>query len=422
VILYVFCALGAIVGVFALRAALAHTSMELGTVLAIAGVVNGLQIQIFNFVYAKVSLGLNDWENHRTDSQYENFLIGKSFGFKVINSFATFIYIGFYKRFDWDVRYCKGSFLQRISKLRAKDEPGALLATSWAFNASLAPLTNPYDANTQADLFDIYNIFTVHGPDYRGDCFGELAYQLGIIFGMMIVVNNFIEVLGPVVGKFLQNRAQTKNPAAVAAAKAVADAKKNGGDAAALEMAEAKQKEIETPSGPVNEKLANITDKSKQSDAENEFEFTQYEGTFADYDELIIQFGFVVLFVVVFPAAPILALLNNVIEFRLDASKLMSFTRRPHPKGTFDMGTWYSILNLLSWVMVVSNTALIVFSSSQARKIDSDLRWVTFMVVEHILIGIKLLIEFFVPDVPTDVEERLARQDVVRSTLIEPNY
>jgi anoctamin-10/anoctamin-7 len=122
VVMYVFCALGAIVGVFALRAALAHTDLELGNILAIAGVVNGLQIQIFNFVYAKVSVGLNDWENHRTDSQYENFLIGKSFGFKVINSFATFIYIGFYKRFDWDVKYCKGSFLQRIAKLKSKDE------------------------------------------------------------------------------------------------------------------------------------------------------------------------------------------------------------------------------------------------------------------------------------------------------------
>jgi len=130
----------------------------------------------------------------------------------------------------------------------------------------------------------------------------------------------------------------------------------------------------------------------------------------------------VVLFVVVFPAAPILALLNNVIEFRLDASKLMSFTRRPHPKGTFDMGTWYGILNLLSWAMVVSNTALIVFASNQSRKIASDLQWVTFVVVEHILIGIKLLIEFFVPDVPADVEERLARQDIIRSTLVEPNY
>jgi len=47
---------------------------------------------------------------------------------------------------------------------------------------------------------------------------------------------------------------------------------------------------------------------------------------------------------------------------------------------------------------------------------------VTFVIVEHILIGIKLAIEFFVPDIPADVEERLARQDVIRATLVEPNY
>jgi hypothetical protein len=411
---YVFCALGAIVGVFALRAALAQSDLELGSILAIAGVVNGIQIQIFNFVYAKVSVGLNDWDNHRTDSQYENFLIGKSFGFKVINSFATFVYIGFYKRFDWSVKYCKGSFLQRLSKINAQNKTLGTEGMNWYNNNTAAADIPIYNEQTQPDMFDLADLYRVHGPDYRGDCFGELAYQLGILFGMMIVVNNTIEILGPVVGKFLQNRNQTKDPAAEKA--------KKGEDANALEMSEAKQKDPETPPGPINAKLATITDPTRQSDAENEFEFTQYEGTFADYDELIIQFGFVVLFVVVFPAAPILALLNNVIEFRLDASKLMSFTRRPHPKGTFDMGTWYSILNLLSWVMVISNTALIIFSSTQARAIPNDLRWVSFVIVEHILIGIKLLIEFFVPDVPTDVEERLARQEVIRSTLIEPNY
>jgi len=317
------------------------------------------------------------------------------------------------------VKYCKGSFLQRVNKLSAKNSTAAGIALSWGTNNT--GFVNPFNEQTEPEPWQVGQIFHDLGYDYRGDCFAELGYQLGIIFGMMIVVNNTIEILGPVVGKFLQNRNQTKNPAADAVAKA-----RKKGDAAALEMAEAKLKDLEVPAGPTNEKLAKITDPSKQSDAENEFEYTQYEGTFNDYDELIIQFGFVVLFVVVFPAAPILALLNNVIEFRLDASKLMSFTRRPHPKGTFDMGTWFSILNLISWVMVVSNTALIVFSSQLGKKliygVDEDFRWVSFVIVEHILIGIKLLIEFFVPDVPTDVEERLARQDVIRATLIEPNY
>jgi len=422
VVMYIACALGAVVAIFVLRATLQHTDLALGSILAIAGVVNGVQIQVFNFVYARISVALNDWENHRTDSEYENFLIGKSFGFKVINTFVTFIYIGFFKRFDWDVRYCKGSFLQGVSKLAAKDPKSASIAMSWYVNSTigtnLTAMPNPYDPTTQPDLYNLADTFVVHGPDYRGDCFGELGYQLGILFGMMIVVNNAIEILGPVVGKFLQNRSQTKDLEAAARAKAL----KKGGDAAALEMSEAKQADPEVPPGPINEKLAAITDSSRQSDAENEFEYTQYEGTLADYDELIIQFGFVVLFVVVFPAAPILALLNNVIEFRLDAEKLMTFTRRPHPKGTYGMGTWFAILNLLSWTMVVSNTALVVFSSSQARAVDTDFRWISFVVVEHVLIGVKLLIEFLVPDVPADVSERLARQDVIRANLIEPNY
>jgi len=409
-----------------LRAALAQTSLALGTVMLIAGVINGLQIQIFNFAYGKISVWLNDWENHRTDSIYENYLIGKTFFFKVINSFVTFVYIGYFKKYDSAVGYCTGSWQSFILKLKSSDPAAVDIAENWAvttpagMNVTIPcclttdAATNCKNAAPPVDiaLCSLSSIYNDHGQDYRGDCFGELAYQLFIIFGMMIIVNNLIEIAGPVVGKWLQNRSQTKDP----------NAAKKGKDAEGLEMAEAKQKDPETPPGPINEKLAKITDASKQSDAENEFEYTQYEGTFNDYDELIIQYGFVVLFVVVFPLAPMFALINNIIEFRLDASKLMSFTRRPHPKGTYDMGTWFPILNLISWVMVVSNTALLVFCSVVSTRLVPDYRWITFVVVEHILIGFKLLIEFFIPDVPRDVEDRLARQEVIKTTLIDPNY
>ena len=44
-------------------------------------------------------------------------------------------------------------------------------------------------------------------------------------------------------------------------------------------------------------------------------------GLFNEYLEMVIQFGFVTLFVAAFPLAPFFALLNNVIEIRLDANK-----------------------------------------------------------------------------------------------------
>ncbi len=43
----------------------------------------------------------------------------------------------------------------------------------------------------------------------------------------------------------------------------------------------------------------------------------------------VIQYGFVTLFVAAFPLAPLLALLNNVFEIRLDAYKYTTLMRRP---------------------------------------------------------------------------------------------
>lgn len=52
----------------------------------------------------------------------------------------------------------------------------------------------------------------------------------------------------------------------------------------------------------------------------------------------VIQFGFVSLFVASFPLAPLFALLNNVIEIRLDAKKFVTELRRPVAVRAKDIG------------------------------------------------------------------------------------
>lgn len=53
---------------------------------------------------------------------------------------------------------------------------------------------------------------------------------------------------------------------------------------------------------------------------------------------LVLQFGFTTIFVAAFPLAPLLALLNNIIEIRLDAYKFVTQWRRPLASRAKDIG------------------------------------------------------------------------------------
>lgn len=53
---------------------------------------------------------------------------------------------------------------------------------------------------------------------------------------------------------------------------------------------------------------------------------------------LVLQFSFTTIFVAAFPLAPLLALLNNIIEIRMDAIKMVSLERRLVPRKTNNIG------------------------------------------------------------------------------------
>ncbi|KAM8891447.1 anoctamin-1 isoform 3-T4 [Spinachia spinachia] len=80
-----------------------------------------------------------------------------------------------------------------------------------------------------------------------------------------------------------------------------------------------------------------------------------FAGLTPEYMEMIIQFGFVTLFVASFPLAPLFALLNNIIEIRLDAKKFVTELRRPVAARAKDIGIWYNLLRGVANVAVIVN-------------------------------------------------------------------
>ena len=64
-------------------------------------------------LYNGIARTLNDWENHRTDTQYEDALIGKTFMFQFVNSYISLFYIAFMKFYVEGA--CAGTCMAELS-------------------------------------------------------------------------------------------------------------------------------------------------------------------------------------------------------------------------------------------------------------------------------------------------------------------
>uniref|UniRef100_H2YZL6 Anoctamin n=1 Tax=Ciona savignyi TaxID=51511 RepID=H2YZL6_CIOSA len=104
---------------------------------------------------------------------------------------------------------------------------------------------------------------------------------------------------------------------------------------------------------------------------EQDYDLNQFKemDLFYEYLEMVIQFGFVTLFVAAFPLAPVLALINNIIEIRLDANKFICELRRPLAHKCSDIGAWYYLLEFIGNLAVVTNAFTIAITSEAIPKL-----------------------------------------------------
>jgi len=288
----------------------------------IASIMNAVQIQVLDQLYTRLAIYLNDNENHRTDTQYQDSIIAKLFVFKFVNSYASFVYIAFIK----------------------------------------TSLEGPYmdDGELACDPSCIYLLFI----------------NLIIIFGGQIAYGNIVEVLVP----YLKAKKTEKL------------------------MRESGQKELSAP---------------EQEYIREEYDLVH--GLLMDYCELALQFGYMTLFVAALPLAPLLGLVNNWIEIRSDAYKLMTQHRRTLANPAEDIGTWQAIFNIMNILSVMSNAALISFVMDNVWDEDVTMteRLWGFVVFQYVLMFLMFCIGLAVPDVPEVVAKQLQRQAFIQDTVID---
>ncbi|XP_016965110.1 anoctamin-4 [Drosophila biarmipes] len=242
-----------------------------------AALINLVVIMLLTRIYHRMAIKLTNLENPRTHTEYEDSYTFKIFFFEFMNFYSSLIYIAFFK----------GRFF---------DYPGD-------------------DQARKSEFFRLKNDIC----DPAG-CLSELCIQLAIIMVGKQCWNNFMEYLFP---KFWNWWRQRKHKQATK-------------DESHLHMAWEQDYHMQDPG-----RLA----------------------LFDEYLEMILQYGFVTLFVAAFPLAPLFALLNNVAEIRLDAYKMVTQARRPLAERVEDIGAWYGILRIITYTAVVSNAFVIAYTS-----------------------------------------------------------
>ncbi|XP_078330446.1 anoctamin-1-like isoform X5 [Crassostrea virginica] len=153
-----------------------------------------------------------------------------------------------------------------------------------------------------------------------GGCLIELCIQLAIIMtGKQLIVNNIVEILIPKIIKWIKRRIWPETR----------------------------------------------EQKMSKSPWEKDYKLQPAETTslFYEYLEMVLQFGFLTLFVAAFPLGPLFALINNILEIRFDAVKFTTELRRPMAERIPDIGVWYSVLYGISRIAVISNAFIIALTS-----------------------------------------------------------
>ena len=139
------------------------------------------------------------------------------------------------------------------------------------------------------------------------------------------------------------------------------------------------------------------------------------------YNDLVIQLGYVSLFVVAFPGAPVLAFVSNWITIRMDCNKYLFLYRRASPTGAQDIGTWQAILKTMAIAAVITNAAIVCFKMDYNGFYDRSYAFKqgVFIVFTYSLFMVMTLIDFLLPDEPAKVTIQRQRMDFINDKLIK---
>eukprot|EP00697_Spironema_sp_BW2_P017147 gnl/Spiro4/8716_TR4562_c0_g1_i1.p1 gnl/Spiro4/8716_TR4562_c0_g1~~gnl/Spiro4/8716_TR4562_c0_g1_i1.p1 ORF type:complete len:612 (+),score=156.43 gnl/Spiro4/8716_TR4562_c0_g1_i1:128-1837(+) len=312
----------------------------------VANITYSLVLVGFNSAFVKFALVMNNWENHKTESDYDDMLIGKVFVFQFINSYLSLFYVSFFKN----------NFL--LFGMKEKCNPS---------------------------------------------CFEELHQAQRAYMMSKVVTNNLKNVVVPWI--------QLRKNALMAEWNAMEETRV----AAADGLSEAERKKMnqsrkETEAAAKRE-VTRIEAKMKMESLMLPYD---RDANFEDFNDLVLQYGFMMLFGVSFTLSPLLALIDNLLAIRSSAFKLCRTLQRPMYTVSGSIGTWFSILQVVSLFSVLSGFAILAFTMKGMDPwfANKEEKYWFIVCIEHFVMILRLILSMGISDT----------SDLIRLQMQRLNY
>ncbi|TMW65707.1 hypothetical protein Poli38472_008349 [Pythium oligandrum] len=336
------------------------------------GMVFGIFVDViqWNIVVTKMGALFTHWENYRTEEQYEKALIRKLFLLDFLNYYTWFFSLAFVFVIPGFGDYLMNSLNHGFF--------------GDAMNCCFGPYVDQHGKCISCPL----------GPkdDTCIECVGFFTFDrhhvdLSAMFVTPIVVtqslNIALQVIAPVLVR--KRREHARASADAAAQERVMEAggmkilgsldyegKKSShfGNKSHARYLEHTPAQIEV----LNKKAREILFESEQ-DAYDPYN---------DFHALTVQYGFTVMFSILWPLMPFACFMINSLKRRTDGYRLCKTLKRPIPRKTNGIGGWRGVLTVYAYVAVIVNVLLICISTGS--------------------------LEFFEPVCVRDIEHQLEKQ------------
>ncbi|KAK1944198.1 Anoctamin-10 [Phytophthora citrophthora] len=310
----------------------------------------------WNMVVTKMGRLFTHWENYRTEEQYEKALIRKLFLLDFLNYYTWFFSLAFIFVIPGLGNYLTNTF----NHMFFGDEMNCCFGPYVGQDGSC--ITCPV-GDKDATCIECVGFFT----------FDRRHVDLSAMFVTPIIITQSLNILLRLVAPIMVRKRREK-----AQARADARAQKRVREAGSMKILGSLDYEDHKESQFGNKSSSRYLEYTPSeievlNKKAREILFDSEQDTYDPYDDfhvLTVQYGFTVMFSMLWPLMPFACFLINSVKGRTDGYRLCKTLKRPIPRRANGIGAWKGILTSFAYIAVIVNVLLICISTGVLEFFD----------------------------------------------------